>query len=198
MDFSADTASANTAEDPPMPWPASRRRWTGWASPRAATRASAQLAENARLRKAMGEALGDLDGLIARVEGLLPGRPPRRIRLGRVTLMIGGRDYAVACAEGEEAHVAGLGQMIDAKLAELPSATAQSEVRSLLFAALLLADEVSELRHALPDPASPRRSRTRPDPARPVPPASTPLPKGWNSSPTRWPRPIERIVGEGA
>jgi cell division protein ZapA len=86
--------------------------------------------------------------------------------LSRVTLMIGGRDYAVACAEGEEAHVAGLGQMIDAKLAELPSATAQSEVRSLLFAALLLADEVSELRHALPDPAAMPEAIPEPAPIR--------------------------------
>ena len=63
-----------------------------------------------------------------------------------VNLRIAGRSYAVACAEGEEAHVIGLGSVIDAKVAEMGSSPAQSEVRTMLFAALLLADEVSELR----------------------------------------------------
>lgn len=74
--------------------------------------------------------------------------------MSKVNLVIGGRDYAVACAPGEEGHVVYLGQLIDEKLDSLPPATAQSETRSLLFAALLLADELSELREAALAPAA--------------------------------------------
>lgn len=63
--------------------------------------------------------------------------------MSNVTLSIGGRSYTVACAAGEEAHVAGLGEMIDAKIRAM-GATGTTETRQLLFAALLLADEVHE------------------------------------------------------
>ena len=41
--------------------------------------------------------------------------------MSNVTLLIGGRSYSVACAEGEEAHVEGLGQLIDGKIRDLGS-----------------------------------------------------------------------------
>lgn len=66
--------------------------------------------------------------------------------MSNVTLKIAGRNYAVACAPGEEAHVASLGEMIDEKVAGMGTAGGQNEVRSLLFAALLLADELHEAR----------------------------------------------------
>ncbi|RVU06144.1 cell division protein ZapA [Novosphingobium umbonatum] len=75
--------------------------------------------------------------------------------MSKVNLLIGGRDYAVACAEGEEAHVIHLGRMIDEKLVDQPATTAQSEVRSLLFASLLLADELNELRESAALAAAP-------------------------------------------
>jgi cell division protein ZapA len=62
-----------------------------------------------------------------------------------VTLTIAGRDYAVACAPGEEDHVRKLGALIDARVQSLGQSGAQSETRALLFAALLLADENHEL-----------------------------------------------------
>lgn len=65
-----------------------------------------------------------------------------------VVLQIGGRSYTVSCAPGEEAHVSGLGRMIEGKLAEMPGGTAHSETRALLFAALMLADRVHELEGA--------------------------------------------------
>lgn len=68
--------------------------------------------------------------------------------MSNVTLRIGGRDYTVACAEGEERHIAMLGQSIDDKLQAMGAAAGQSEVRQLLFAALVLADEAHELRSA--------------------------------------------------
>ena len=63
-----------------------------------------------------------------------------------VTLTIGGRDYTVACAPGEEGHVTELGKAIAAKLEAMPSNIALGEARALLFASLLLADELYELR----------------------------------------------------
>ena len=76
--------------------------------------------------------------------------------MSNVTLLIGARSYSVACAEGEEAHVEGLGQLIDGKIRDLGT-SGHNEVRLLLFAALLLADELHEARSkgggaALPAP----------------------------------------------
>jgi cell division protein ZapA len=64
--------------------------------------------------------------------------------MSNVTLTIGGRGYTVACAEGEEAHVASLGASIDSKVAAMQGASQQSEARTLLYAALMLADELHE------------------------------------------------------
>ena len=72
--------------------------------------------------------------------------------MSNVNLPIGGRTFTVACAAGEEAHITALGQMIDAKLTAMGGAAAQSETRILLFAALLLADEVHDLKGRLPQP----------------------------------------------
>lgn len=61
--------------------------------------------------------------------------------MSNVSLSIGGRNFTVSCADGEEAHVARLGRLIDQKVAAagLPG---QSETMMLLFAALLLADDL--------------------------------------------------------
>jgi cell division protein ZapA len=64
--------------------------------------------------------------------------------MSNVTLAIGGRSYTVAYAEGEENHVLGLGSLIDGKLAAMGDMTGQAETRMLLFASLLLADELHE------------------------------------------------------
>lgn len=66
--------------------------------------------------------------------------------MSNVTVTIGGRHYTVACAAGEEAHIEMLGQMIDGKLQGMASLGGQSEARTLLFAALLLADDLHEAR----------------------------------------------------
>lgn len=68
--------------------------------------------------------------------------------MSNVTLTIAGRNYRVACAAGEEAHLAGLGSMIDSKLSAMEGTVGQTEARTLLFAALLLADELHEARSA--------------------------------------------------
>ncbi|RXZ66282.1 cell division protein ZapA [Pelagerythrobacter rhizovicinus] len=66
--------------------------------------------------------------------------------MSEVKLLIGGREYMVACAEGEEAHVARLGETVDAKLQQLGSNLTARDAQNLLFAALLLADELHEQR----------------------------------------------------
>jgi len=60
--------------------------------------------------------------------------------VSNVSLTIGGRTFSVSCADGEEAHVANLGRLIDAKVTSA-GVTGQAESRMLLFAALLLADD---------------------------------------------------------
>lgn len=82
--------------------------------------------------------------------------------MSNVTLHIGGRAFTVACAHGEEEHIAALGRMIDGKLHTMGGAVGQTETRVLLFAALLLADELHEARHG---------------PGAPVPPPSAPEPR---------------------
>lgn len=84
--------------------------------------------------------------------------------MSNVDLTIGGRQFTVACAEGEESHVIGLGEMIDAKLAAMGGASGQSETRMLLFAALLLADELHDAKSSSDDA----------EPAAPAPPALSP------------------------
>lgn len=66
--------------------------------------------------------------------------------MSNVTVSIGGRQYTVACAAGEEGHIEGLGRTIDGKLNGMANLSGQSEARTLLFAALLLADELHETR----------------------------------------------------
>jgi cell division protein ZapA len=81
--------------------------------------------------------------------------------MSEVTLLIGGKHYSLACAPGEEERVKRLGAQIDRKLAQLGGNIAASPAQNLVFAALLLADELDEARNGaggsapdpMPDPA---------------------------------------------
>lgn len=67
--------------------------------------------------------------------------------MAEVNLSIGGRSYAVHCGDGEEAQLTRLSQMIDAKTVIARQASpGLTEVRQLLFAAILLADDLHETR----------------------------------------------------
>ena len=68
--------------------------------------------------------------------------------MSNVTLTIGGRAFTLACPDGEEAHLSTLGRMVDAKVTAMGTAS-QTETRMLLFAALMLADEVYEARSTI-------------------------------------------------
>lgn len=65
--------------------------------------------------------------------------------MANVTFTIGGRSFTLACADGEEAHIARLGALVDEKAAA-SGAAGQTESRMFLVASLMLADELHELR----------------------------------------------------
>jgi cell division protein ZapA len=66
-----------------------------------------------------------------------------------VTIEIGGRRYDVTCRDGEEDQLRRLARLVDDKAAQARAAVGGvNEVRQLLLAALLLADELVDLRTA--------------------------------------------------
>jgi len=78
--------------------------------------------------------------------------------MAEVELTIAGRPYRVACRNGEEENLRAAGALVDAKSREALSGLGTlSESRQLLFAALLLADQIVDGRAAdlpvTPDPA---------------------------------------------
>lgn len=72
--------------------------------------------------------------------------------MAEVELTIAGRNYRVACRAGEEDNLRAAGALVDAKSKEaLAGLGTLSESRQLLFASLLLADEIVDGREvALP------------------------------------------------
>lgn len=67
--------------------------------------------------------------------------------MGQVIVEIGGRSYSLACRDGDEAHLAGLATEIAEKAEGLTrSLGPMSEPRLLLMAALVVADELYDLR----------------------------------------------------
>jgi len=82
--------------------------------------------------------------------------------VSNLDLAIGGRRYTVACTDGEEAHVSELGGIIDAAITA-NGLRAQSENRMLLFAALMLADELHTARRDLAQAAA-RQAEPAPEP----------------------------------
>ena len=63
----------------------------------------------------------------------------------QVTVQINGRGYQIACDNGQEAHLARLGNYIDNRVRELVAAVGQvGDARLLVMVSLLLADELSD------------------------------------------------------
>lgn len=81
--------------------------------------------------------------------------------MAQVTLAVGGRRYELACRDGEEAHLLDLAALIDRKANEAGRVVGvTNEGRQLLMAALLLADELTDLRTGAPDPGAATLART--------------------------------------
>ena len=83
--------------------------------------------------------------------------------MANIDVDIAGRRYSVACKDGEEAHLRSLAALVDKRAHDAAEALGSlTETRLLLFAALLIADDLKETRigAGLPDPTPPP-----PDPA---------------------------------
>jgi cell division protein ZapA len=84
--------------------------------------------------------------------------------MAEVDLIIAGRPYRVACRTGEEDTLRAAARLVDAKSREAISGLGTlSEARQLLFAGLLLADELIEQEGGGGGPPQPVEAAT-PDP----------------------------------
>jgi len=90
--------------------------------------------------------------------------------MAEVSLEIGGRSYPVHCRDGEEDHLRRIAGMVDAKAKDAERAVGGvNEARHLLFAALLLADELNDSRKAAPAADAPPEADPQPTPqAQPI------------------------------
>ncbi|SEP05625.1 cell division protein ZapA [Rhodospirillales bacterium URHD0017] len=78
-----------------------------------------------------------------------------------VSVQIANRDYELACGDGEEERVQELAAYVDEKIAELRrQLPGTPEVKLLVFAALILADESREARGIAKAAESARASAT--------------------------------------
>ena len=76
--------------------------------------------------------------------------------MATIDVEIAARRYSVACRDGEEEHLRSVAEIVDRKAHQAAQALGSlSEVRQLLFACLLLADEVKEHRAGNPPPPEP-------------------------------------------
>ena len=67
--------------------------------------------------------------------------------MATVTVEINGRPYAVGCADGQEERVRILAKQFDGQVRQVASEVGQvGDIRLFLMAALLLADELHEVR----------------------------------------------------
>ena len=65
--------------------------------------------------------------------------------MGQVAVSINGQNYQITCDDGQEEHLRSLARLVDSRVEELVSAIGQvGDMRLLVMASLLLADEVVE------------------------------------------------------
>jgi len=85
--------------------------------------------------------------------------------MAQVSLQINGYGYILGCADGEEEHLFALASDLDRRIEEIKASSGPSgEARLLLMAALLLADELHELRDQREVPATQAGPAEKPDP----------------------------------
>ena len=83
--------------------------------------------------------------------------------MATIDIEVAGRRYNVACRDGEEAHLRSVAALVDQRARDAAEALGSlTESRQLLFAALLMADDIKEMRAGagIAEPAPPP-----PDPA---------------------------------
>ena len=65
--------------------------------------------------------------------------------MAQVSVTINGRNYQIACDDGQEAHLTRLGNYVDKRISELVASVGQvGDARLLVMASLLVADELSD------------------------------------------------------
>jgi|SRR5580700_5346721 cell division protein ZapA len=70
--------------------------------------------------------------------------------MAQVTLRINGFAYTLGCQDGEEAHLQAMAAEVDQRIETVKASAGPSgEARMLVIAALLMADEVFEMRQKL-------------------------------------------------
>mgnify|MGYP002626640811 CR=1 FL=1 len=72
--------------------------------------------------------------------------------MGKVTVRVNGRDYQMACEDGEEEHLVHLAEFINRHVNDLVETVGQvGEARLLLMAALVIADELADAYRKIDD-----------------------------------------------
>ena len=65
--------------------------------------------------------------------------------MAQIDVTINGRTYQIACDDGQEEHLAQLGEYVDRRVNELVAAVGQvGDLRLLVMVSLLVADELAE------------------------------------------------------
>ena len=86
--------------------------------------------------------------------------------MASVSVEIASRQYAIACREGEQEHFRSIAAIVDQKAQDAAAALGNlTEARQLLFASLLLADELREKRSADGAASEPAPAPAPEDPA---------------------------------
>jgi len=83
--------------------------------------------------------------------------------MANIDIQVAGRHYNVACREGEQEHLQSVAAMVNQRALDAGAALGSlTETSQLLYAALLIADDIKEIRAGagIPDPLPPP-----PDPA---------------------------------
>jgi cell division protein ZapA len=83
--------------------------------------------------------------------------------MAQVTIRINGYAYTVGCEDGQESHLEKMAADIEQRITSIKAIGGQSgEARLLMLAALLLADELHDMRNA--KPAAIAAAAPKPDP----------------------------------
>lgn len=70
--------------------------------------------------------------------------------MAQVEIKINGRDYRIACEDGQESHLASLAKYLDGKVGELVDEVGQiGDTGLMVMAGLLVTDELSDTRDEL-------------------------------------------------
>ena len=85
--------------------------------------------------------------------------------MAQVTLRINGYAYTVGCKDGEEQHLMNMAAEVDRRIDGVRQVAGQSgEARMLVMAALMMADDLFEVRQQLSDSLAGNPPPAKPDP----------------------------------